>query len=107
MPYCQALWLLIEIELEVGSSDSLLRALNHLQTYCSYYQALADKVFAESEAGSQAVWYKPRTWLRGWIQEVDTEVSLALACASCLRPLQACSMLWKPVYASAPVLAQA
>ena len=72
--YWDALQLLVEIELEVGSSDSLLRALNRLQTYCSSAQLDAD--YAASRAGSQAVWHKPWTWLSGWIRGEDTKVCL-------------------------------
>lgn len=74
--YWPALQLLVEIELEVGSQDSHLRALNRLQTFCDSMQAMLEEASAASSAGSKRVWYQPVSWLRGWRQGEDPKVSL-------------------------------
>ncbi|CAL5222635.1 g5030 [Coccomyxa viridis] len=74
--YWPALQLLVEIELEVGSPDSHLRALNRLQTFRESMQAMLDEALAASDGGSQRVWHQPVTWLRGWRQGEDSKVHL-------------------------------
>ena len=102
-----ALQLSVEIELEVGSSASLLRALNRLQTYCSSYQALHDALIAESAANGRAVWRKPWTWLGRWMQGGDTKVCLQPLHAPRVSPFTGMQHAVKTPHASAPVLEKA
>ena len=60
--YWPAVKLQAEIELEIGSRDSLLRALNHLQPFCQCRQMYMDDIVAEIGLIKEVVWYKPRTW---------------------------------------------
>ena len=88
--YWPALQLLIEIELEVGSPDSHLRALNRLQTFRDSMQAMLEEANAASGAGSQTrVWYQPVTWLRGWRQGEDPKVRPKYCLAPLILLLQA------------------
>ena len=81
--YWPALQLLVEIELEVGSQDSHLRALNRLQTFCGSMQALLEGTIAASGAESQTLWYMPSTWLGKWMKKEDSKVQIQHGCHSC------------------------
>ena len=88
--YWPALQLLVEIELEVGSQDSHLRALNRLQTFRDSMQAMLQEASAASGAGSQVrMWYQPVTWLRGWRQGEDPKVRPHYHLARLISLLQA------------------
>ena len=70
--FWQALQLLVEIELEVGSQYSHLRALNRLQTSCRCQQTVLDDTLDAIDAvGQKMVLYKPGTWVGGWTKGED------------------------------------
>ena len=71
--YWPALHLLVEVELQVGTQDSHLRALNRLQTFCSGMQALLDSSAATGKGAEQGLWYRPSTWL-GQLKPQEAEV---------------------------------
>ncbi|CAK0783823.1 hypothetical protein CVIRNUC_007023 [Coccomyxa viridis] len=71
--YWPALHLLVEVELQVGTQDSHLRALNCLQTFCSGMHALLDSSAAAGRGAEQGLWYQPSTWL-GRLKQQEAEV---------------------------------
>ena len=71
--YWPALHLLVEVELQVGTQDSHLRALNRLQTFCSGMHALLDSSAAAGGGAEQGLWYQPSTWL-GKLKQQKAEV---------------------------------
>ena len=71
MDYWPALQLQAEIELEIGTRDSLLRALNYLQPYSECWQRLIDVNNGLIGSGREALWYKPQTWVRMWRGEYE------------------------------------
>ena len=66
MDYWPALQLQAEIELEIGTRDSLLRALNYLQPYSECWQSLIDFNIGLIGSGREVLWYRPQTWVRMW-----------------------------------------
>ena len=77
-----ALQLLVEIELEVGTQDSHLRAINHLRIFCACYQAYLDKRLADIATKTQMVWYKPWTWANKVLNAKDAKVCVLPLIAS-------------------------
>ena len=72
--YWPAAKLQAEIELEIGSRDSLLRALSHLQPFCHIYLMLSDRIIAENGLIKKVAWYKPRTWIDWFTRRGEVEV---------------------------------
>ena len=71
-----ALKLLIEIELEDGSQDSLLRALDYRREYCKREQANLNQHLYTIESGAlglgPVVWYRPGTYMPAlWMNKKD------------------------------------
>lgn len=71
-----ALELLIEIELEDGSQDSLLRALDYQQGYCRREEDILGTIIDIIETGGPVVWYRPGSYLTRWIKLRFIEVRL-------------------------------
>ncbi len=66
--------LLVEIELDIGGRENLMRALTSLQDFCRRNHAKLNDRIAEIDALGQEVWYKPATWLRGPLQRLIIKV---------------------------------